>query len=706
MNFKKNYLLMGILLLVIIILAAITWNTTRIITERTVESHQQSIATELAKTVELWLKQHMNIIDATAIALQEISIGETPETKRILQMSAKAGNFADVYIGQPTGAIILGSDWIPPKGYDPRIRPWFRKAVTENRTAFTSPYQDLTTMKMVIAIAKPLWVKGEFAGVLSSDIILDTLKKNVLNAKIGTSGYSFIIGSQGTILVHPYAALEMTTKFQELNSSLYEVLENFEKNTTGSYLYHMDGKEMILSHRRLAGSPWYLCTTVEKKEAYTLAKNTAMLFAMGVVFKILGVLALLTILVTFGSALAFFIAKRQFNIIVNKHKRLLSGKDADLKDEITLRKEMETRYHTIFNMATNGIILSRGNVFVECNQKAAELLGMGRRRIVGKRLLDFSPERQQDGKESRFVLQLINQQLISDSQQSFKWFFIRADGTQFPAEVSVKLLQLGDDVMTLFSIWDISKRENAEHQLRQAQKLAAIGEMMSSIAHQWRQPLNALSTYVASLLPAFYNEMITQPFVEKLVGEADAQIQFMSSTINDFKEYFKPSKTKRPFDVNDAVDRAVKLMKSPLNQSWVHLYIHKDDTDKRIPVLGYKNEFVHVLVNIISNARHAIDEKRTTLGKEKPGSIDITIKRDCSHVNLIIMDSGTGVPGHLLEKVFTPYFTTKGTATGTGIGLYMAKMIVEKEMRGSITVDNHSKGAQFTITLPLSETTQ
>jgi len=706
MNFKKNYLLMGILLLIIIILAVITWNTTRIITERTVESHQQSIATELAKTVELWLKQHMNIIDATAIALQEISIGGTPETKRILQMAARAGDFADVYIGQPTGAIILGTDWVPPKEYDPRIRPWFRKAVTENRTAFTSPYQDLTTMKMVIAIAKPLWIENEFAGVLSSDIILDTLKKNVLNAKIGTSGYSFIIGGQGTILVHPDAALEMTTKFQELNASLYEVLEHFKKNITGSYHYYMDGKEMILSHRHLAGSQWYLCTTVEKKEAYTLAKNTAMLFAMGVVFKILGVLALLTLLVTFGSALAFFIAKRQFNIIVNTHKRLLSGKDADLKGEITLRKEMETRYHTIFNMATNGILLSRGNVFMECNQKAAELLGRGRRRIVGKRLLDFSPERQQDGKESRFVLQLINHKLISDSQQSFKWFFIRADGTQFPAEVSVKLLQLGDDVMTLFSIWDISKRENAEHQLRQAQKLAAMGEMMSSIAHQWRQPLNALSTYVASLLPAFCNGMITQPFVEKLVGEADAQIQFMSSTINDFKEYFKPSKTKRPFDVNDAVDRAVKLMKSQLNQSSVQLNIHKKDADKRIPVLGYKNEFVHVLVNIISNARHAIDEKRKTLGTEEPGCIDITIKKDDARVNLTIMDSGTGVPGHLLEKVFTPYFTTKGTATGTGIGLYMAKMIVEKEMQGSITVSNHSKGAQFVIILPSSETPQ
>ena len=441
-----------------------------------------------------------------------------------------------------------------------------------------------------------------------------------------------------------------------------------------------------------------------KKEAYTLAKNTAMLFAMGVVFKVLGVLALLTLLGTFGSAIAFLVAKRQFNIIVNQHKRLLSGKDADLKDEITLRKEMETRYHTIFNMATNGILLSRGNVFMECNQKATELLGVGRRRIVGRTMLDFSPERQQNGEESRSTLHRINRKLVADSHQNFKWFFIRADGTQFPAEVSVKLLQLGDDVMTLYSVWDISKRENAEQQLRQTQKLAAMGEMISSIAHQWRQPLNALSTYVASLLPAFYNGMITQPFVEKVVAESDAQIQFMSSTINDFQEYFKPSRTKMLFEVHGAVDSAVKLMRSQLTQGMIVLNIHKDHGDEDIFVLGYKNEFVHVLVNILGNARHAIDEKRNILNKELPGHIDITITKNDAKVSLEIKDSGTGIPGHLLEKVFTPYFTTKGTATGTGIGLYMAKMIVEKEMRGSINVENYSSGAKFTITLPLSET--
>ena len=706
MNLKRNYLLMGVLLGVILILFGITFNSSRVITERTVANHQKSIVTELAKTVELWLKQHMSIIDAAATAVEEIVIGDNPETLRILQMAIRTGDFADVYVGTPNGAIVTGNRWVAPEWYDSRIRPWYRKAVAKNDTAFTSPYQDLTTMKMVIAIAKPLWVEGKFRGVISSDIILDTLKQNVLNAKIGTSGYAFIIDRRGTILVHPHAALEMNTRFQELHPSLHNVLDHFDKSPDGTYEYQVQGKEMILSHRRLAGSQWYLCITVEKKEAYTLAKNTAMLFAMGVVFKILGVLALLTIFFIGGSAVALWITKRHFDAVVARHKQLLSGKDRDLKGEIIRRKEMETRYRTIFNMATNGILLSRGRVFVECNQKSIELFRMSRRRILGRTLVDFSPEQQPNGVESRVGLHQINQKLAAGEQQNFKWFFRRLDGTQFPAEVSMKLLQLGDDVVTLHSIWDISQRENAEHQLRQAQKLAAMGEMMSAIAHQWRQPLNALSTYVASLLPAYYNGLLNQAFVEKMVAESDAQIQFMSSTINDFREYFKPSKSKRPFGVLRAVDSAVKLMKAQLNQSCVVLKIHRKgeiNDDGAFRVLGYKNEFVHVLVNIISNARYAIKEKQKALeNQEGPDRIDITISRKDRQVILSIMDTGTGIPCHLLEKVFTPYFTTKGTATGTGIGLYMAKMIVEKEMHGSITVENHLNGATFTLTLPLA----
>jgi signal transduction histidine kinase len=280
--------------------------------------------------------------------------------------------------------------------------------------------------------------------------------------------------------------------------------------------------------------------------------------------------------------------------------------------------------------------------------------------------------------------------------------FQRSDGKEFPTQVSLQMLRLDKEMVLLSSIWDISRRAEAEQQLIQAQKMAAMGEMLSAIAHQWRQPLNALSTYIASLPSAFYNQMITREFIDKLVNEADSQIQFMSRTINDFRQYFHPSKNKQAFDVFDSIQSAVKLIMPQLKQKTICLQIHKPRHTKTFFVYGYKNEFVHVLVNILSNAKDAILEKQNST-KTDPADprIDIFVNGTDGYVTLVISDNGCGVPRHLLTKIFTPYFTTKGTATGTGIGLYMAKTIVEKEMNGSILVENNSDGASLIIRLPL-----
>lgn len=704
MNHKKTYVWVSIGLVVILILAGVTYNSTRLVTEKTIENHQQQIAEGAAKTVDLWLSQHVRIVDATAAAVQQIPIAANPQILRLLKMAMEAGNFSDVYIGLKDGTMIDGADWNPPDGYDPRIRPWYKKAIADNRTTFTTPYVDMTTQKMVIAIVRPLVVANEFAGVVSSDVILDTLRQNVMNVKIGKSGYTFIIDNQGTVLVHPDETLLMTTKIQESDESLQQILTVFNTAGSGSYYYQYRGEDKILSFQKLAYTDWFLCTTILQKEAYMMAKNTAMLFAMGMVFKILGVLIALLCLVVVGSVLILVISKRRFERIVRHHKEILSGKDKDLIGEISRRKEIETRYQTLFNVATNAIILCKNFRFIECNQKAISMFAYEHEQIIGKTMLDLSSDVQQDGQESQSKFDQVIQRLASGEQVIFEWAFKRSDGTEFPAEVGLKTLQLDSETVTLYSVWDISKRANAEHELRQVQKMAAMGEMLSAIAHQWRQPLNALSTYIASLPSAFYNNLITKAFIDQLVREADSQIQFMSLTINDFRQYFRPSKSKQAFDVQDAIESAVKLINPQLRQNAITLEMNDLTELKERFVFGYKNEFVHVLVNIISNAKDAIKEKAQQTGQDHTSRmIDLRVMAEESALVLHIKDTGCGIPESLLPKVFTPYFTTKGTATGTGIGLYMAKRIVEKEMLGQISVENLPVGAQFTIRLPLSD---
>ena len=159
----------------------------------------------------------------------------------------------------------------------------------------------------------------------------------------------------------------------------------------------------------------------------------------------------------------------------------------------------------------------------------------------------------------------------------------------------------------------------------QAQKLAAVGEMLGAIAHQWRQPLNTLATYISSLEAAQYNNLLTKPFVDKLVSGANGQIQFMSKTIDDFRNFFRPAKKKGPVDVFGVIISAVKLMEAQMKHGNIKLSVKNKAGSDALVVLGYQGEFVHVLVNILANARDAIQENSQGEGDGSAQTIDIVV---------------------------------------------------------------------------------
>lgn len=700
-NSKKTIAIITLCSVVILIAMLVNYRLTQHVVESTVIAQQEDIADKAANTVEIWLSQQMKILEAASNSVSLADLSQNPATMLPLHMAMQAGHFTDVYIGTPEGVLIDGAKWLPPPGYDPRDRPWYKRAMETGTLSFTTPYIDMVTNELVIALVKPLRVNGRFVGVMGADTVLDTLVENVLNYKRSESGFAFIIEKSGTIIVHPNKDYVMRARLQIIEPELANKIGTFNITGNSTFSYRStDGRDHLLSSKPIRGSDWYLCVTVPRDEAYSMTRSTTRVFAMEIVLKLLAFLLFIVLLGLGVSSIVIFLYNKRYSTAVQQHREEISGISKDLEWNITKRVEVETYYKTLFNVANDAILISNDLNFVEeCNQRAVEMFGLPREHLQSRTILDCSPELQPDGSQSKEKMATIIEDSRNGKQNVFRWSFLREGGVEFPASVSLTSFRMNDRDLVLSSIRDISKRVDAEGQLMQAQKMAAVGEMLGAIAHQWRQPLNTLATYISSLQAAYYNSMLSKEVVERVVTGAGDQIAFMSKTIDDFRNFFKPSKTKGPVDILTSVISAVKLMEAQMRHNNINLTVKNMTGANTLIVFGYQGEFIHVLVNILANAKDAILENINRTVGLTARSIDIIVSANGDDAMIDIIDSGGGIPEQLLPKIFNPYYTTKGTSSGTGMGLYMSKMIVEKEMLGELRAENTKNGAQFKITL-------
>ncbi len=253
--------------------------------------------------------------------------------------------------------------------------------------------------------------------------------------------------------------------------------------------------------------------------------------------------------------------------------------------------------------------------------------------------------------------------------------------------------KLHDLATNLDNIVILKTLENAKKDrlLQNQSKLAELGDMIGNIAHQWRHPLTRLSLTLQNL-SAYKrkNKMDDKQFFDAMENSLH-QIEFMSNTIDNFKNFYKKDEKKSEFSIKDGLENVLNIIGTVLDHSNISLEINcKNKTN----LYGNKNEFSQVLMNLIINAKDAIDDKKIEKGK-----ININISNDEKNNVLIeVCDNAGGVPSCLIEEIFDPYFTTKEDK-GTGIGLYLSKAIIEDKMNGTLSVKNSDIGAVFTIKL-------
>ncbi len=240
---------------------------------------------------------------------------------------------------------------------------------------------------------------------------------------------------------------------------------------------------------------------------------------------------------------------------------------------------------------------------------------------------------------------------------------------------------------------EVEKNREKDKLMLQQRRLAQMGEMLNMISHQWKQPLNNLSILSQALVLKYQLNELDDTEIDYFNSNTSKQIAQMLDTINDFRSFFKPQKDKKVFNITETIGHAVGILLPIFKKENIILNL---SLSENCYIYGYSNELGQGLINILNNAKDALIENDI-----EDKRIDITLSHDAQDIHLAVSDNAGGIPDYAIDKVFDPYFSTKNEKHGTGIGLYMCKIIIEEHMNGKISVYNKNSGASIEVTLSL-----
>ena len=331
--------------------------------------------------------------------------------------------------------------------------------------------------------------------------------------------------------------------------------------------------------------------------------------------------------------------------------------------------------------------------FLGCNTSFTSLVNCSRDEVIGKTAFDFFPL------PIATKNTLIDQELLNTFSTSTSEFTFYTTSNEMKHIILNKAVYKNIDgsVGGIVCIMDdITERIQQKQFLIQQSKLAEMGDMIAAIAHQWNEPLVELSALVQDIQTSYLLKELKDKNVKEFVNDSMVQIKYMSKTLTDFRNFLKPSTKKQLFSISKALTEINEIIGKQVFYSNIKMNFNYKNKNEELLIYGYENEFKQVLLNIINNAKNKIVENCLPLNKK--GNININIKR-CSTFNTIeIIDDAGAIDEKVINSIFDPYFTTK--QDGMGLGLYMAKVIIEEKMRGSITVRNDENHVIFTIKLP------
>lgn len=264
-------------------------------------------------------------------------------------------------------------------------------------------------------------------------------------------------------------------------------------------------------------------------------------------------------------------------------------------------------------------------------------------------------------------------------------------GNIIPCIIQIKDITINNRALKMVSVLDLRQMKEQEALLVEQSKFAAIGELLSMIAHQWRQPLALLSSVIVRLNLKIKTNNIDLNFLDKKLYFMNEQIQYLSNTIDSFSDFMNPKKKKEKTNLLEVSTLAINLIKESFLLNKIEVIVIESRLKE---ITTYKNELLQVLLNLLNNSRDAF-----ILNNINEAKIEIYFEEDEFSQTIYIQDNAGGIAPDVIKNIFNPYFSTKQKKNGTGLGLYISKVIVEKHLDSTLKLINNKSGVLSKLVL-------
>lgn len=378
--------------------------------------------------------------------------------------------------------------------------------------------------------------------------------------------------------------------------------------------------------------------------------------------------------------------------IVEGNIRYIYASSRDISERKRTEKalrESESFYKSMFSSLNEAIIILDHAAIVDCNAVAEEIFEISKEMFVGHSLIDAFPEPECMERSFDQCLEWAHEQGVTRTECSFRF----GGGRTKIIDLTLSRFGSPEEEKLILIARDVTKKSEEERLLRMYTRQAQMGEMISMIAHQWRQPLAIINAIISQMrLKALVSGESDPQVIENLI-KIEEQSSHLSQTISDYRDFFRPDKPKEHFSVSSLLQNALNLVDHTLKNHSIRIetWITCD------PLLyTYRNEVLQVIMALLENAFDAFLET-----KRKEGNfIMLGVDQDETYAILTLRDNAGGIAPEAMKKLFTPYFTTKQKSYGTGLGLYMSKIIIQEHCHGTIALESHGEETVVTVKLP------